>query len=184
MRGAPILTVGHSDRPLEGFLDLLAAMGAAGVADVRSHPVSRRFPWFAAGPLAEALAAAGIAYRRFGRALGGRRSLPGSGTHPALEPRWRPYAEHMGTAAFRDGVAALLAWAEALPGPVALLCAERDPAHCHRRLIADWLVSVADRPVSHWLDRGTRQPHAPHPALRVTGDGLRYDRFTSAELPW
>ena len=184
MRGGPILTVGHSDRPLADFLDLLTAMGAAGVADVRSHPASRRFPWFTAEPLAEALAAAGIAYKAFGRSLGGRRSLPDSGVHPALEPRWRPYAEHMGTAVFRDGMSSLLAWEATLPGPVALLCAERDPDHCHRRLVADWLVAVAARPVVHWLDRGTQRPHALHPALRVTGDGLRYDRFTSAELPW
>ena len=184
MSVGPILTVGHSDRALADFLDLLAVMGAAGVADVRSYPASRRFPWFGAESLARELAATGIAYRTFGRALGGRRALRDSGAHPALEPRWRPYAEHMGTAAFRAGVAALLDWAATLPGPVALLCAERDPEHCHRRLIADWLVAVAGRPVIHWLDRETHYPHTSRPALRVTAEGLRYDRFTSDELPW
>jgi len=184
MSTAPILTVGHSDRPWADFLALLEAMGAGGVADVRSFPASRRFPWFDGAALAHGLASEGIAYRPFGRALGGRRKPRDRGAHPALEPRWRPYAEHMETALFRAGMADLLAWAAAQSGPVALLCAERDPARCHRHLIADWLVAVAGRTVIHWVDRARWHPHSASPGLRVSGDGLRYDRFTSAELPW
>jgi uncharacterized protein (DUF488 family) len=38
------------------------------------------------------------------------------------------------------------------------MCAESDPAQCHRSFIADWLVGHGNR-VMHLLDLGARREH-------------------------
>ena len=67
-----LLTIGHSNQPADRFIALLRNAGVTAVADVRSVPFSRRFPWFSAKALAERLAHEGIAYLPLGDALGGR----------------------------------------------------------------------------------------------------------------
>ncbi len=37
----------------------------------------------------------------------------------------------------------------ALPGPVCLLCAEKRPAECHRRLVAEWVAGRHGFEVRH-----------------------------------
>ena len=70
-----VLTVGHSNRPLEEFLRLLQAHGATLVVDVRKMPGSRRNPQFGRDTLPPALQQAGIGYdyadalRQLGRFL-------------------------------------------------------------------------------------------------------------------
>jgi uncharacterized protein (DUF488 family) len=65
-------TIGHSNRPLGEFIDLLRAEGVDLLADVRRFPRSRRHPQFSIETLPAALAGSGIGYRHF-EALGGRR---------------------------------------------------------------------------------------------------------------
>src|SRR5262245_24354159 len=67
-----LFTVGHSNQPIEGFLALLRESGVTVVADVRSQPFSRRFPWFSGKRLCERLESEAIAYVAMGDALGGR----------------------------------------------------------------------------------------------------------------
>ena len=69
----PIKTIGHSNHPVERFVDLLTAAGVEVLVDVRSTPYSRRFPQFGRERLAARLAAADILYRYEGAALGGKR---------------------------------------------------------------------------------------------------------------
>ncbi len=75
-----LLTIGHSNQSAERFVALLRGTGVDTVADVRSVPFSRRFPWFSGQKLAARLQGTGIAYLRFGDALGGR---------PRALLRWR-----------------------------------------------------------------------------------------------
>jgi uncharacterized protein (DUF488 family) len=119
--------------------------------DVRAFPVSRRHPQFSREPLAATLQDAGIAYEWQGSALGGYRK--------------GPYEEHMRTALFRDAAAALAARAES----VCLMCAESNPADCHRSRIADWLVRHGQR-VTHLLARGRSAEHAAHPQEELWRD--------------
>ena len=67
-----VLTVGHSNHPLETFVSLLRQHGVTTLADVRSAPYSRFNPHFNRKSLDAALQAHGIAYRFMGQALGGR----------------------------------------------------------------------------------------------------------------
>ena len=45
-----VLTIGHSNLPAERFMELLTSAGVTAIADVRSVPLSRRYPWFSAKP--------------------------------------------------------------------------------------------------------------------------------------
>ena len=65
-----LFSIGHSNIPAERFVALLRDAGVASVADVRSTPYSRRFPWFSQKPLAARLADTGIAYTGMGDTLG------------------------------------------------------------------------------------------------------------------
>ena len=106
---------------------------------MRAYPASRRHPQFTSDALSASLREAGIAYQWEGKALGGMRPS---------------YAEHMQTDEFKSAAAALAARQDR----VCIMCAESDPAHCHRSFIADWLV-VHSHPVTHLLDLGRQRAH-------------------------
>src|ERR1700691_4485119 len=72
--GAPamsfdLFTIGHSNIPIDRFVALLRQAGVTAIADVRSVPASRRFPWFSKNNLAKRLAADGIDYTPMGDVL-------------------------------------------------------------------------------------------------------------------
>jgi uncharacterized protein (DUF488 family) len=119
--------------------------------DVRAFPVSRRHPQFSREPLSATLEEAGIRYEWQGKALGGYRK--------------GPYEEHTRTPLFRDAAAALAHRAER----VCLMCAESDPAQCHRSHIADWLVAHGT-PVVHLLAPGRSAEHAGNPQEELWRD--------------
>lgn len=173
MSGAParIMTIGHSTRPAAEFLALLQAHGVTGIADVRTIPRSRRHPHFAADALKPFLAEQGIAYHHFG-GLGGLRSpAPGSINTGWRHPSFRGYADHMGTAEFRDALDAMLAFAQKFF--TALMCAESKWWQCHRQLIADALVARGIE-VRHIMSAGEAPIHQLTPFARVEGTAVRY----------
>lgn len=131
-----ILTIGHSNHPWEDFLALLRLRGVRSVIDVRSRPRSR-FPHFSLPRLAHTLAEVGISYRHLGAALGGKPDDPSlypAGRAPGKDfPDFDKLRE---TALYQDGIEELLAMLKEAPeGTLCLLCAEEDPAHCHRILL-------------------------------------------------
>lgn len=174
---APVYTVGHSNRTSSEFVALLVEAGIGELVDVRTHPGSRRNPQFNGEALRAALAEAGIRYRWAGRHLGGLRGPAADGAHGALPGALRGYAEHMLGADFRRAAAQLCELAETRP--TAVMCAERDPAHCHRSLLADYLL-WRGREVAHLIEPGHRVAHRLHPQARVGDAGLVYDRDTQA----
>lgn len=169
---ATLWSAGHGARSLDAFVALMIEAGIERLVDVRAVPRSRRHPHFGYGPLGAALQAQGIAYEWQGRALGGRRHAGDANRHDGLEePAFRAYAEHMESAEFREATQALVASAQA--GRSCIVCAERDPARCHRSLIADWLVAHGHR-VVHLIDPGASRAHALHEALNVDAGVLHY----------
>lgn len=135
-----IFTIGYEGATVAEFLAALERAGVERVIDVRAVPNSRR-PGFSKTPLRNALAEAGIEYVHL-RALGtpaDGRAAARAGRHADLE---RIYAgqlelpEAMVQAAQMTELAA--------EKPSALLCYERDPAHCHRTLLLDAVAPGAD----------------------------------------
>jgi uncharacterized protein (DUF488 family) len=135
-----IWTIGHSNRTLEAFLDLLLENGIRLVADIRRFPASRKHPHFNQERLPAELEKAGIAYRHFPE-LGGRRSrrLPGSANTAWRVEAFNAYADHMSSPEFDAALTDLIALAQRKPA--VLMCAEALPWRCHRRIIADAFVA-------------------------------------------
>ena len=174
-----IYTIGHSTRPAEEFISLLQSAGIRVLADVRAYPASRRHPQFGRAALAESLGAHGIEYIWLGAALGGHREPRADTVNTGLAPMWRGYADHTQTQAYRDGLAHLEE--RALTQPVAYMCAERDPADCHRNLISDSLTS-RDWKVVHLIGAKEKREHRLHLAARESANGLIYPSPSQQQL--
>jgi uncharacterized protein (DUF488 family) len=169
---APTLwTVGHSTRSLEEFVDLLRGYEIELVADVRRFPGSRRLPQFGSAALEAALAVHGIAYCWL-PALGGRRRPDADSPNVAWRhPAFRAYADHVATPEFAEGLFELQLLATGLRTVV--MCAEVLWWRCHRRLIADVLVSLG-WPVIDIRDDRHAEPHQlTSPARQIDG-GVTY----------
>ena len=174
-----VFTAGHSNGTLPEFVQMLASSGITGLVDVRAYPGSRRHPQFNQAALSAALVNADISYHWAGKQLGGMRRAGVHSPHTALVPAMQGYAEHMLVEDFADAVQQLRQLAGR--ARVAIMCAERDPAHCHRSLIADYLVAAGDS-VTHLLPSGEHREHRLNMAVRLTSQGLIYDRLTQASL--
>ena len=176
----PLLyTVGHSNRSAADFVDLLSARNIQTLVDVRAQPHSSRYPHFSAQALRDLLEAAGMTYHWVGRQLGGRRAARPDSPHRALDPTIRGYADYMDGEAFRTAAAQLVN----LAGRAAtvILCAERLPEQCHRRLIADYLSLQGVR-VIHLIDPQAQREHLLSPEARRESAQLIYDRNVNGEL--
>jgi uncharacterized protein (DUF488 family) len=166
-----VLTVGHSNRPLEEFLHMLQAHQVALVADVRKMPGSRRNPQFNQDTLSHALREAGMAYVYL-PGLGGlrRRRLdsPNTGWHNAS---FRAYADYMLTGEFEQNLDTLLQ--QARRQRTAVMCAEALPWRCHRSLIADALL-VRGVAVQRIFSASRTEPHRLRWWAHVEGTRLTY----------
>lgn len=133
----PVATVGYEGTTPADFLDALREAGVGRLVDVRALASSRR-PGFAKTRLAAALAEAGIEYRHL-RGLGtpaDGRAAARAGRHAEMR---RIFAEHLATPAAQADLDVLAALVRDGP-PVALLCFEAEPAHCHRLLVGEALA--------------------------------------------
>jgi uncharacterized protein (DUF488 family) len=167
-----VLTIGHSTHELARFIALLAAHEVRALADVRRYPASRRNPQFNAGPLAAALAGAGIEYESFAEELGGRRRpRPIKRNAGWRVEAFRGYADYMETPAFAAAVDRLQRAAAA--ARTAVLCAEEDWRRCHRRLIADALLVDGWR-VLHIRGDGSLEQHALTPFALPSAERISY----------
>ena len=68
--------------------------------------------------------------------------------------------------------------------PAAVMCAEKDPRHCHRSYLADVLVALHGVEVLHLMDGGPGVAHRVRETARVENGRLLYDaRPGGAQLP-
>lgn len=172
-RTPAIRTVGHSTLDAEEFAALVRSMAVDLVVDVRAFPGSRRLPHFSEANLAAWLPDHGVAYRWL-PALGGRRRGTADSPNVGLRnEQFRAYADHMRSHEFLEGVAELDRLA--VDRVVAVMCAEAVWWRCHRRLLADHLVMVEQRPVEHGFPDGRLEPHHPLSEVRRIGNHLVYD---------
>ncbi|MDH3310860.1 MAG: DUF488 domain-containing protein [Gammaproteobacteria bacterium] len=174
-----LYSVGHGNRTIEELLGLLKAAGVETLVDVRARPRSRHNPQFNDDALRLACDNAGITYHWAGRQLGGLRAPRAGSPHIALDEDRRGFADHMDTDVFRQ--AAMQLQNLAARGACAMLCAERDPVHCHRSLIADYLV-LQGRRVLHLIDPGETREHLFSSEARRESAALIYDRQATRPL--
>jgi len=166
-----VWTIGHSTRPWEPFLQLLAEQGITAIADVRRFPGSRRHPWFASEQMASALPVHGMAYQWIPE-LGGRRKVRPDSPNGAWDnAAFQGYADHMASSEFAKGLKKALELAAT--HRTALMCAEAPWWRCHRRLICD-LLTHRGHEVLHIVSSAEPKPHLLNPMAFGVGQDLIY----------
>ncbi len=142
-----LYSIGHSNHPIDHFLDLLQQHGIQAVADVRSSSYSRHNPQFCGPDLERSLKDRGIAYVFLGDELGARRHEPECYADGKVNYEKVPAAK-----AFQRGITRLLDGASKTR--VAMLCAEKDPLTCHRTILIGRHVKGLVGDVLHILADG------------------------------
>lgn len=166
-----ILTIGHSTRTIEAFIELLRAKGVRRLVDVRTIPRSRHNPQFNRDTLPKTLRHAGIGYTHM-KELGGlrhaRQDSSNTGWHNSS---FRGFADYMQTPEFAAGLETLIQAAGV--EQIAIMCAEAVPWRCHRSLIADAL-KVRGCAVAHIMSPTRTQPHSLTSFAKVRGTHITY----------
>ena len=164
-------TIGHSTRPWDDFVALLAEHGIEALVDVRRHAGSRRFPQFSPLAMGPAADAAGFEYLPMPE-FGGRRVPRADSPNGAWRvAAFRGYADYMESDEFALARARLMRVAAARRS--AVMCAEAVWWQCHRRLIADDFTARGWS-VLHIMAPGKLQPHPLHADARMIDGVLRY----------
>ena len=174
MTAFDLFTIGHSNIPAERFTAMLRGADVAAIADVRSVPASRFYPWYSAKNLAPLLAAANIAYLFFGNELGGRprdasRYCDGFADYEAIARR----------PDFRAALACLLAHAGR--ERLCLMCSERDPLNCHRCLLVGRALAMGGVRIGHILYDGTVEAHTSTERRLHDGPGAERDLYATGQ---
>jgi len=147
-----LFTIGHSNHPIDYFIELLLSHRLSMIADVRSNPYSKYSPHFGKDVLEITLKNANINYLFLGRELGAKRSesecyIDGQAKYDTIA--------HL--PAFRRGLERVLQEVER--HRIAIMCAESDPITCHRTiLVCRELKKIAsDLKITHILRDGTEE---------------------------
>ncbi len=148
-----VFTIGYGNRDVEAFWAALRDAGVQVLVDVRSAPYSRHRPEFSKKSLQREAGRRGLDYLFLGHQLGGRPDAPICYVNGRID-----YARCRERAPFREGIATVSALASEGRSPC-LMCAEENPAGCHRtRLVTPALVEVGLE-VVHLLRDGSRESH-------------------------
>lgn len=123
-----LYTIGYSPHTQEEFLALLRRHAVTAVADVRSMPYSAHRPEFNTDQIRRFLKANGVAYVFLGDCVGARFEDPSVYVDGVAD--YERIAAHP---VFREGLARIRRGAERYT--LALMCAEKDPATCHRTIL-------------------------------------------------
>lgn len=142
-----LYTIGHGNLELEAFIGILRDNDVDWVADVRSAPYSRMFPWFTKATLAESLEEAGIRYLFIGDKIGGK-PREGEGDSEWKQGRLNPtlVSSLSQTRRWKEGITHLARVVTAMDeeGETGcLLCSEKDPNNCHRSLVSFQIEQAA-----------------------------------------
>jgi uncharacterized protein (DUF488 family) len=128
----PLITIGYEGRTPAEFVSALRQNGVTKVVDVRQLPLSRK-RGFSKTVLSGTLSEQGIEYvgmRELGTPAPVRRQYKQTGDFDLLASQYRVHLTGVD-----DSIERL--YQMAVAERVCLLCFERDPAMCHRSLLAD-----------------------------------------------
>jgi uncharacterized protein (DUF488 family) len=148
-----IYTIGHSTHSILKLIELLRGQSITALCDVRSKPYSRLNPQFNREQLKEALQSAGIKYVFLGRELGAR---PIDKT--CFQNGRVRYDLLAKTDLFKRGIERVKKGMGSYR--VALMCAEKEPLHCHRTILISRKLFEDGVPIKHILSDGDCEEHA------------------------
>jgi uncharacterized protein (DUF488 family) len=138
-----LLTIGYEGATLADFIATLHAERVTLLLDIREFPLSRK-KGFSKRALSDAVQAAGMSYRHE-RDLGSpksiRQKLHCDGDYAKFFSSFSKYLKQQSPL--------LTELAANLGGKVALMCFERDPATCHRSIVAKQLEMLVGLKTRH-----------------------------------
>lgn len=139
-----IYTIGHSNLSFMHFVSLIQANDITHVIDIRNIPYSRHAPWSNKSRLPELLQPINVRYTYLGHKLGGKKQpLKDVEKQQGNTPQ----------KIYDEAIQVLLQLS--LRENLLLLCAESDPANCHRQHIVAQSLIRSDAKVLHILKNGS-----------------------------
>lgn len=168
----PFHTIGHSTRSIAEFVALLRVAEATLVVDIRTVRRSRANPQFNGDTLPASLAGSGIAYdhlTELGGLRGRARDIPPSLNGFWINQSFHNYADYAMSEQFHVGLDKLVSLGRRRR--CAIMCSEALWWHCHRRIVADYLISRGET-VFHLMAGGKVEPAAMTEGVVVRDDGM------------
>jgi uncharacterized protein (DUF488 family) len=154
----PFFTIGHSNRSLEEFVELLSGADVGLVADIRTVPRSRANPQFNKDTLPEALAASHVSYEHVA-ALGGLRRKARTLSQDVngfwTNESFHSYTDYALSEQFHAGLEHLVE--QGRKRRSVIMCSEAVWWRCHRRIVADHLIARGET-VFHIMGQGRLEP--------------------------
>ncbi len=154
LQKSSVFTIGHSNQPIEDFMDLISKYAIDVLVDTRSSPFSKFSPQFNQDSLKYAVKNAGKMYLFLGRELGGKPKESEYYDNEGYVLYWKIAESKLfqeGIERLKNGVALYT---------VALLCSEENPLHCHRRLLIGRVLRNSGIEVNHIRAKGLLQTEA------------------------
>lgn len=144
-----IYTIGYSGFQIDDFCDILLDFNISAVIDVRSQPFSAHFKDYNCDILAHSLHINRIHYRNYAQEFGARQTEP-----QYLSPvGYLDFEKFAQSPVFLSGMQKLMS-SMAQGYRFALMCAEKDPAQCHRAAMVSRAFAEAGYDVQHILPHG------------------------------
>jgi uncharacterized protein (DUF488 family) len=170
----PFYTIGHSTRSIAEFVDLLRSVDGTLVVDVRTVPRSRTNPQYNRESLPDTLSQFSVGYEHIA-SLGGLRGARRD-VSPSVNAFWHNksfhnYADYAMGHAFHEGLTRLTELGR--EQCCAIMCAEAVWWRCHRRIIADYLLTAGET-VFHIIGPGKVALAQLTAAARGSSGGLTY----------
>ncbi|MCA8092360.1 DUF488 domain-containing protein [Burkholderia anthina] len=167
----PFYTIGHSNRTLDEFVEMLDAVDIALLADILKMTRSRTNPQFNEATLPDALAAVDIAYEHIaelGGLRGKSRGVPDEVNDFWTNRSFHRYADYALSPEFRTGLDQLIAQGHAQR--CAIMCSEAVWWRCHRRIVSDYLIARGET-VLHIMGKNRIEPARLTAGAMIRADG-------------
>jgi uncharacterized protein (DUF488 family) len=167
----PFFTIGHSNRSIRTFAELLREAQVELLVDIRKVPMSKTNPQFNKDLLPDFIAPLQISYEHIA-ALGGLRGKAHT-LSPDVNGFWtnesfHNYADYALSVQFQAGFAHLLD--EGRKRRSGIMCSEAVWWRCHRRIVTDYLIASGEA-VFHIMGQGRLEPARITPGAAVRPDG-------------
>ncbi|RLI70807.1 DUF488 domain-containing protein [Archaeoglobales archaeon] len=173
-----IYTIGHSNRTLKDFINLLLKHEIEAIVDVRRFPTSK-FEHFKAENLKSTLESHNIEYFWIKELGGYRRQILKDSPNIAIKSEgFKNYADYMLTKEFKNAANILIEIAKKYK--TAIMCAEKLYWRCHRKFISDYLI-LKGFVVKHIIDDRILV-HKLSKYARIVNNMIIYDKIDCLKI--
>ncbi|MDR3313979.1 MAG: DUF488 domain-containing protein [Oscillospiraceae bacterium] len=149
---AALYTIGYTAFQTADFLDALENYGVKLLVDIRSMPYSMHSPEYNRPNIERLLKDRNIYYRNYAQEFGARQA----DRHYFSDEGYLNFEKFAQSPQFQQGFCKLQKSIEQ-GYPLALMCAEKDPATCHRSIMVSRVFNDSGYDVAHILSGGVTE---------------------------